>query len=252
MLLDASKLLGLLAYIVFHVPSFVNKMIQNRFLDTYFAFQLFYLFSQLYRCWRIHSFAFTFMQHKNGDACNKKRGRAMPKESGKPKRTRQVVVEEEIDDSEDIEEEEERSEDEEIDDDDSIHEFVIADDAPVERVKEKDTGIDPRNIITGKRRRVTTERYIDPDLPSLYLADVPAEELRAALGTKAVASAAEAAADEDDDDDDDITCEDEEEDEEYDESDEDEDESDEDDEDEEDEDDDEEEDEYTDSDEEDD
>ena len=44
-----------------------------------------------------------------------------------------------------------------------------------------DDGIDPSNIVTGKRRSKPTVRYVHPDMSAMYLSDIPREEIAAAL-----------------------------------------------------------------------
>ena len=128
------------------------------------------------------------MQSVSGDA-SKKRAHEEEDEALTAEKVQKFDDDEGDEDEEgDDDEDDEEEDDEEIADDDSIHEFIIPDDSP--EVKEKvsvsleldKAAIDVSNIITGKRRRVTTERYVDPNLAALYLSDVPKSELKAALG----------------------------------------------------------------------
>lgn len=46
-----------------------------------------------------------------------------------------------------------------------------------QKMDEIEDGITAENIVTGKRMRKPVERYVDPEMMSLMLADVPPEEI---------------------------------------------------------------------------
>lgn len=49
------------------------------------------------------------------------------------------------------------------------------------KMDEIEDGITAENIVTGKRMRKPVERYVDPEMMSLMLADVPPEEIDEAV-----------------------------------------------------------------------
>ena len=104
--------------------------------------------------------------------------------------------------------EEARSVESEVDSDDSILEFVVPEDAPIERVTRAApiAEIDPTNVVHGKRQRKAPERFQEKyqavRLRKLYLKDVPPEELPCALGLPVDVDESKAAEDDEDDEDD--------------------------------------------------
>ena len=101
--------------------------------------------------------------------------------------------------------EEARSVESEVDSDDSILEFVVPEDAPIERVTRAApiAEIDPTNVVHGKRQRKAPERFQEKyqavRLRKLYLKDVPPEELPCALGLPVDVDESKAAEDDEDD-----------------------------------------------------
>ena len=88
----------------------------------------------------------------------------------------------------------ELEEEEEEEEDDgsvgSLKDFVLPDTVPVEKaeaVRNPLVDVDPQNIVTGKRVRKPTQRYMPRKYLEYMLDGVPAEEFEAALGKDVVA-----------------------------------------------------------------
>jgi hypothetical protein len=114
--------------------------------------------------------------------------RHQPKKNKKQPRRKRIVddeAEEEEENESDLEEDE-RSEDEESIG--SLKDFIVEDESEIEKEIKKSRkelkknsnpldGIDPSNIVTGKRQRKAPQRYVDPNYWGLMTQDMDEEEV---------------------------------------------------------------------------